>query len=403
MGPDGGATAYAADAPAPARPTAGLPAVVKANNAFAVELYHKLRSEPGNILVSPACLTAGLGLLRAGSRGETASEIDRILHQSGALQDGALAALIQDLNADGGQNSFHIRMADAVWVQQGYPLLDAYRATLHDVFALDDDRQVDFTGRPAEAAQAINDWVSNRTGGKIQDIIRPEAVAAPTKLVLTSALYFRAGWTAKFDPSSTHDAEFHVTRSRSVTVPLMNLHSYQSAHGFLDAGSFQVLSMSCGRGAYAMAVLLPKQVEGLHDLETTLMPETLDALWPKLKTPEEILISLPRFRLRTSRALKPVLAELGLSRAFDPRRADFSGINGRTADLFVNTANHETFLDIDEEGVEAAAFTEIISTDAYGDDQPPNVVVDHPFLYLIRDTRSGCIVFMGRVVDPLMN
>ncbi len=149
-----------------------------------------------------------------------------------------------------------------------------------------------------------------------------------------------------------------------------------------------------------MAILLPKQVEGLGDLEATLTPAALDALWPKLKAPHEITISLPRFRLRTSREIKPVLGELGLSRAIVQERADFSGIKGKSADLFVTTATHETFLDVNEEGIEAAAFTGVISADSDGGDQPAVVVVDHPFLYLIRDTRSGCIVFLGRVVNP---
>jgi serpin B len=132
-----------------------------------------------------------------------------------------------------------------------------------------------------------------------------------------------------------------------------------------------------------------------------LTPEALDAVWPKLKKPEEILITVPRFRLRTSRSLHPVLQALGISRAFDGSRADFSGINGKTNDLFVREAMHDTYLDVNEKGIEAAASTEIVSVDAFGEDKPPSVVIDHPFFYLIRDNRSGCIVFMGRVVNPV--
>ena len=127
---------------------AALPDVVKANNAFAVDLYHAMRSQPGNILVSPACLTAGLAMLRAGARGETSAEIDRALHRTAAIADGALAGLIQDFNADGPQDRFQVRLADAVWFQESYPIADAYRITLRDVFALDDERRVDFTAIP---------------------------------------------------------------------------------------------------------------------------------------------------------------------------------------------------------------------------------------------------------------
>jgi serpin B len=158
-----------------------LPGVVQANNAFALDLYHRLRSEPGNLLVSPACLTAGLGLLRAGARGETATELDRVLHRTVTLPDRPLATLIQDLNADGQDNAFQIRLANTIWVPRNYTLLDDYRAALRDVFAIDDDRRVDFDGHPDEAARAINAWVSKRTAGKITGVISPERVAAPTK------------------------------------------------------------------------------------------------------------------------------------------------------------------------------------------------------------------------------
>jgi len=379
-----------------------LPEVVKASNAFALDLYHRLRSGPGNILVSPACLTAGLGLLRAGARGETAAEFDRVLHRPGALADRGLAALIQDLNADGEGRDFQIRMANAVWIQEGYRLLDDYRAALRDIYTLDDDRRVDFTGHPDEAARIINAWAAERTGGKITSVIRPEAVARPTKLVLTSALYLRGNWAFGFWRPATADEPFHVTRSRSVTVPMMKMVGEVGIDGYLDAGSFQVLSMSCGRGAYAMDILYPKEIDGIPGLEATLTPGSVESLWPKLKRGGLTLLTLPRFRVGTSLALKPVLAALGLSRAFLQDQADFSGINGKSADLSVSDVTHDTFLDVNEEGIEAAAFTGVISTDSDGGGgSPPRLVrVDHPFLYLIRDTRSGCIIFLGRVLDP---
>jgi serpin B len=376
-----------------------LPDVVKANNAFALDLYHKLRSEPRNLLTSPACLTAGLGLLRVGARGETAAEIDHVLHRSGAFEDRALAAFVQDLNSDGEGRDFQIRLANAVWVQGGYQLLDGYRAVLRDVFALTDDPRLDFNRDPAQAARAVSAWISDRTGGKISRAISPEAVAAQTKLVLTSALYFRGRWTEGFYRPRTKEELFHVTRSRSVTVPMMHQSSLDGTHGYLDGGSFQVLSLSCGRGAFALDVLLPKKIDGLGDLEAMLTPEMLAGLWPKLKQPDEMIISFPRFRALSSAALERVLHELGLARAFVRNTADFSGINGRAADLFVTAATHESFLDVNEEGIEAAAYSGVISKDGDGD-PPPVVRADHPFVYLVRDTRSGCIVFLGRLVDP---
>ena len=221
----------------------------------------------------------------------------------------------------------------------------------------------------------------------------------PTKMVLTSALYFRGNWVEPFHEESTSDAPFHVSRSETVSVPMMYQHSYRGIFGYADLGSYRVVSLPCGYGSFAMVVFLPKSIDGLGEVEAALTPDALEALWPKLKRPEEIEIRLPRFRLRTSRGLKPALEGLGISRAFDSR-ADFSGINGKTNDLFVRDAMHDTFIHVDEKGIEAAAASEFISVDAFGD-VPPVVVIDHPFFYLIRDTRSGCILFAGRVVNPI--
>ena len=375
-----------------------LPEVVKANNAFALDLYRALRPGPGNILVSPACLTAGLAMLRAGARGETAAELDRVLHRSGPLADGGLAAMLRDLNVDGPEMSFQVRLADAVWFQEGYPILEPYRRTLRDVFALDDDPRVDFTGHPGRAAADINDWIAERTGGKIGEVLSADAVRPPTKMVLTSALYLRANWVESFHEESTRDAPFFVSPSETVTVPMMYQHSYSKAF-YADLGTYRVVSLSCGSGSFAMAIFLPRDRDGLGGLEAALTPEALEAAWAALKKPEEIEISLPRFRLKTSHALNPALEALGLSRSFDRRRADFSGINGKARDLAVDAVMHDTLIDVNERGIEAAA-AEIISVDSYGD-EPPVVVVDHPFFYVIRDTRSGCIVFMGRVVNPV--
>ncbi len=308
--------------------------------------------------------------------------------------------MIEDLNADGPASSFQVRLADAVWFQEGYPIEDAYRAMLRDVFALDDQRRVDFNGDPDRAACRLNAWIAARTGGKIAGTLTPEAVAPPTRMVLTSALYFRGDWGEPFRDEATKDAPFHVSRSETVTVPMMHQHSFAKAHGYADLGSYRVVSFPCGQGAFAMVVFLPRSVDGLGELEAALTPEALEAVRLKLKFPEEIDISLPRFRLRTSRALNPALDKLGISRAFDRSRADFSGINGKPCDLFVAAATHDTDLDVNESGIEAAASTEMISRDAFGEDQPP-VVVDHPFFYLVRDTRSGCILFIGRVVNPM--
>ena len=180
----------------------------------------------------------------------------------------------------------------------------------------------------------------------------------------------------------------------------MNDHSHSIVHGYYDGGSFQALELPCGSGGeLAMVVLLPRENDGLAELETALTPEALDSWWPRFRRPEEIIIALPKYRIHADLALKRLLTELGMPLAFGGQ-ADFSGINGKSRDLFLSAARHATFLDVHEEGIEAAAAMDALSPDAYGE-EPPTFRADHPFVFLIRDTRSGCILFLGRVVNPL--
>jgi serpin B len=209
------------------RPTSSdrenLPAIVRANNAFALALYERLRTEPGNLLVSPACLSAGLALVHTGARGETAQQVARALHLPDDLArtERAYSALIQDLNADAADRTYQIRLANAIWVQDGYPLLASFRSTLKDVFALDSNR-VDFSGTPEQACRAINAWTESRTGGKITGTLRPADLPADTRLILTNALYLRANWTERFRRELTHQDAYHVASGETVRVDMMN-------------------------------------------------------------------------------------------------------------------------------------------------------------------------------------
>jgi serine protease inhibitor len=378
-----------------------LPAIVRANNAFALALYEKLRARPGNLLVSPACLFAGLALARTGARGETSREMLHVMHlpESMADRDHALAALIQDLNADAEDRSFQIRLANALWVQEGYPLLDTYRDRLKDVFAVN-PTPVFPSGRPEQACRVINEWTASRTGGRIVAALHPGDLPHRTRLILTCALYLRANWLRRFRRELTVQETFHVSPFEGVSVPMMNEHSYSIVDGYLDGGSFQALEMPCGsNGEFSAVLLLPRQNDGVSKLEEALTPDALDSWWPKFRRPEEIIVAVPKFRVRADVSLDDLLAELGMPLAFQDE-ADFSGVNGESQDLFLAAVRHSTFLDFHEEGIEAAAAMSIVSPDAFGE-EPAVFRADHPFVYLIRDTRTGCIVFLGRIINPL--
>jgi serpin B len=377
-----------------------MPEVVRSNNAFALALYHRLRRREGNVLVAPACVSSGLALLHAGARGETRSQIERVLHLYAKADQvsGAYSALVQDLNADGVDRAYQVRLANALWIQDGYDLLPSFKTLLQDTFALE-PTAVDFAGERAQACALINSWTHDRTGGKIHGLLRPETLPARTQFALTSALYLRASWSAPFQRSKTRDERFWLGAWNSVNVPMMHAHSYTHTYGYLEGEGFQALTAPCGsERELEVAILLPSRGTVLADLEARLSPALLESCWPRFRHPTEIEVALPKFRIEAEVGLNSVLSRLGMPLAFSTQ-ADFSGINGHAGDLFLATAAHQTMLDVNEEGLEAAAAMQAISPDSFGE-PPPSFRADRPFLFLIRDRRSEAILFLGRLTDP---
>ena len=318
----------------------------------------------------------------------------------------AMAALVDTLNENGDTRryvgapaiqSYQVRLANALWVQSGYSILGEYQLLLKDLFDIEDAR-VDFKGDPDLASRTINEWTSRKTGGRISRVIDSRDLPPRTKLLLSSALYFRASWQKPFQHQLTSDGAFRVGVSKSVTVPMMHDHSYSKDFPYCENGDSQMLQIACAGGEFAMIVILPRKWNGFTDLETSLTSKGLETWINSMHAPEEIDVVLPKFLIAAQTSLKEALSKLGMSRAFQGD-ADFSGINGKPNDLFISDAVHATTIDVNEEGIEAAASLGYISPDAFGG-EPISFHADHPFLFLIRDNRSGCILFVGRLNDP---
>jgi serpin B len=288
-------------------------------------------------------------------------------------------------------------LANAVWVQSGYSLIDGYRDLLRELCDVEDAR-VDFRGDPIRASRTINNWTGAKTGGRISSVVGPDDFSEWSKLVLSSALYFRASWRNPFLKESTRDGSFRVGPNRSVTIPMMHEHSYAEDFGYAENDAWQMLRIACAADEFSMIVLLPKRWNGLNNVEESLAPQTLESWIKMLRVPEEIDVELPKFTIAARMSIKNVLSRLGMPGAFTDS-ADFSGINGKANDLCLSDAIHATFIDVNETGIEAAAALGYISPDSFGG-EPPSFHADHPFLFLVRDNRSGCILFLGRVVDP---
>ena len=376
-------------------------ALGSAINAFGLDLYSQLQGEKGgNLFASPLSIATALAMAYAGARGETATQMADVLHfsQDPAAMEGAFAALLADLNAAGQAGGFSLDVADALWAQQGLPLLADFMNAMQSDFG-GGLKQVDFIHDAAGATKTINDWVSQQTNGKITDLFAPGQLDAYTRLVLTNAIYFKVQWATAFDPARTYDANFTLGSGDHVSAPTMhNTGDYR----YMEKDGFQVLELPYADGRLAMDVLLPSQSAGLQGLDISALPSDLNA-WLQGMSSQQVAVSLPKFAMTTQFDLIPALQALGMTQAFLRHSADFSGIS--TAErLYIGSIVHKAFIDVSESGTEATSATGIgIAYPTAVAIQPDLIIFDanHPFLFLIRDTQTGSVLFTGQVENPL--
>ncbi|MGD0358364.1 MAG: serpin family protein [Terracidiphilus sp.] len=373
-------------------------AVVKGNNAFAVELYGQLRSQDGNLFFSPESISTALAMSYAGARGDTASEMAKTLHFTLPPDrfHPAVGALLGDLNV--AHSGYQLRVANALWAQQGYTFLDDFiKLTASDYGA--GFNQVDFKGATETARLTINQWVEQKTDYKIKDLLQPGVLNSTTRLVLTNAIYFKGTWQRPFHLMQTEDEDFHLSKAQSVKVPMMH---QVDAYNYFDGGKFQALGIPYKSDELSMIVFLPKDIGGLPALEQSLTASKMQQWLSQLQPVSTVILTMPRFKTTQQFELQGSLGAMGMPQAFGAS-ADFSGMTG-SRDLWISAVIHKAFIDVNEEGTEAAAATAItmVTTARYEPDRPPPIVfsADHPFVFLIRDNRSGGILFMGRVTDP---
>jgi serpin B len=390
-------------APAESVQTIAPPAaIVQAGNQFAFDLYGQLSRDKKdeNLFYSPASISMALAMTSAGARGETASQMAAVLHwpknEAAALHAG-MNQWIRQLNAIDKGQEYELRVANRLWAQQGYKFLEPFLKTTRDQYqaALG---QVNFQTEAEQSRQTINQWVEQQTAGKIQDLLPQGSIEARTKLVLTNAIYFKGNWQTPFKKSGTRDLDFALTSSRKQRVPMMQM---TDRFRFARLDGLKVLQMPYTGGQLSLVAVLPDDVDGLAKLEGSLSPQTWKEWTGSLKS-TQVSVRLPRFKMTSQFSLKRALSELGMPLAFEEGSADFSGMNGKQ-DLFISAALHKAFVDVNEQGTEAAAATGIViaPTSAIVEpSKPQEFHADHPFLIAIVDNRAGSLLFVGRVLDP---
>jgi serpin B len=381
----------------PTPPTPDQVAVAQGNNAFAADLYGQLRKQDGNLFFSPESISTALAMAYAGARGTTATEMAATLNftlPADRLHP-AMGALLTNLNA--AHPGYQLRVADALWAEKDYTFLDDFLKLTKDDYSAG-FKPMDFKTAPEAARASINQWVEQQTENKIKDLIPAGAIKSDTGLVLTNAVYFKGDWQTQFSKTATQDEDFHLSATQTVKTPLMHL---QTKLGYFNGGTFQAVDIPYKSRELSMVVLLPNDVAGLPALEQSLtaanLQKWLDGGWRSNK----IILTLPKFKMTSEFELAAALRVLGMKQAFLRGTADFSGMTGKK-DLWISAAIHKAFVDVNEEGTEAAAATGIVMRSmAMAYEAPPITLrIDHPFIFLIRDNLSGAILFMGRVTDP---
>jgi serpin B len=375
--------------------------VVAGNSAFAVDFYTRLISDKivtqsDNLFYSPYSISSALIMTYAGAKGNTESQMAKTMHWD-LEQDvihksfGILQRRLSDLN---NKDACELNIAAGAWYQSDEEFLDKFMTILN----LDYNAyfvEADFRNKAELIRKEINEWVESKTNEKIKNLIKPGVLNPLTRLVLVNAVYFKANWALQFDKKNTMDAPFMVTPKEKITTPMMYL---KDNFKYSENQDMQVLELPYVGKDLSMFVLLPKETDGLPKLEKALSPENLNN-WLSGFQEQEVMVYLPRFTLKSNLSLAKILSGMGMPNAFNPKQADFSGINGKK-DLFISNVLHSAFVEVNEQGTEAAAATAVVMKTEMAPPPMPIFRADHPFIFIIKENQSGTILFMGRLVKP---
>ena len=379
---------------------ADLSTLVDENSAFAFDLYQALRREDDNLFYSPYSISLALAMTYAGARGETAQQMANTLHFT--LPQDRLHPAFNSVDIQLSQRGkgakgkdgegFRLNIVNAIWGQEDYDFLSEFL----DVLAENYDaglRILDFVNAPEESRITINNWVSDQTEGRIEDLIPQGLIDALTRLVLTNAIYFNAAWQYPFSEDMTEDGTFYLLNGGEVTVPMMR---QTETFGYAEGDGYQAIEMPYDGRELSMVILLPQSGQ-FEAFEESLDAQRMDAIAKDLE-PTRVTLRMPKFEFESGFSLGKTLIALGMPVAFSGG-ADFSGMTGNR-DLFIADVIHKAFVSVDEAGTEAAAATAVVMTMSIPPGEPVEVIVDRPFVFLIYDIETGTILFVGRIVDP---
>lgn len=378
-----------------------LATLVDGNSEFAFDLYQALGDSGGNLFYSPYSISQALAMTYAGARGDTekqmADTLNFLLSQGDSLHP-AFNGLDIDLSSRGGgakgkdEEGFRLNIVNAIWGQEDFKFLSEYLDILAENYGAG-LRILDFIKAPEQSRITINEWVSDQTEDRIEDLIPQGAIDALTRLVLTNAIYFNAAWQYPFNEEATSDGLFYLLDGGTITIPMMRL---TESLGYTSGDGYQVVELPYDGNELSMVILLPDSGQ-FKDFEESLNYRKVDGIISDVKR-SQVSLQMPKFEFESEFSLKSALANMGMPIAFSGD-ADFSGMTGNK-DLFIDEVIHKAFVSVDEAGTEAAAATAVIMKLTAVPAEPITVTVNRPFIFLIRDIETGAILFIGRVLNP---
>ncbi len=381
-------------------PQTDVEKLVSGNCAFAVDLYRKLSATEGNTFFSPYSISTALAMTYAGARENTEKEMAKTLHSS--LDQSKLHPAFAELQGMLGRiqeaGNIKVHTTNSLWPQVDHPFLNGYLSLIEKHYGVS-ITAVDYRteGTREAARQTINQWVEEKTENRIKDLIQARHLTDSTRLVLTNAIYFKGKWQNEFDPKDTKDAAFFVSPSKSIQVPTMH---QEEEFAYAQVKSLHILEMPYRGNELSMLLLLPVRIEGLRELEQRLSVEDLRD-WKAHLQQRKVIVFLPKFQMTFRAELKTTLQRMGMVDAFRWPGASFAGFDGDPNWLYLGEVIHQAYVDVNEEGTEAAAATAVVGMMGGMPAPPPVFRADHPFLFLIQENSTGSILFMGRVANPI--
>ncbi|MFH1598063.1 MAG: serpin family protein [Patescibacteria group bacterium] len=369
--------------------------VVAGINDFTFDLYAKLQEEEGNLFFSPYSISTCLAMTYEGAEGQTATEMQKVFNfpTDDTTRQAGYASIYNEINKE--DKEYTLSTANALWAQLDFTFLDKYFDLVGKYYG-GRVTNLDFIDDTENSRVTINDWVEDQTNGKITDLIARGAVGPATRLVLTNAIYFYGEWLKEFQEEDTEDDDFRLTPENTIQIPMMK--KTGTSFNYAENDQLELLELPYKGEELSMIFLLP-QNDDLSGLQETLSDEQLIA-WKDDLFKQKVNIYIPKFKFEKSISLTNTLKEMGMPTAFNRVFADFSQMSEEEP-LMITDVVHKAFVEVNEKGTEAAAATGTtigIATSV----EPPTPVfrADHPFLFLIQQTDTGNILFLGRVSDP---